>query len=134
MRISDWSSDVCSSDLGGQAKLRDRLASLPGPLPRPARIPSHALPPPEDRQQPVPPVAAPPALAAPAFLLPALGDVTTGFGELSPAGVRSRGLTLRTREKAQVIAPAGGRVAFAGPFRDYEIGRASCRDRGCQYG
>src|SRR3546814_2815304 len=37
----------------------------------------------------------------------------------SDLGVRSRGLTLRTREKAQVIAQAGGVVAFAGPVRDY---------------
>src|SRR3546814_958463 len=30
MRISDWSSDVCSSDLAGVEKLREWLAAHPG--------------------------------------------------------------------------------------------------------
>lgn len=105
--------------LNSQSRLRERLASLPGPLPRPLHIPSYALPPPQDRYLPEPVVAAAGAQPVSGFVLPALGEVATGFGELSPAGVRSRGLTLRTREKALVIAPAAGRIAFAGPFREY---------------
>jgi murein hydrolase activator len=38
---------------------------------------------------------------------------------VSAAGVRSRGLTLAPLAGAQVVAPAAGRIAFAGPFRDY---------------
>ncbi len=102
--------------LDGQAKLLQRLASLPGPLPRPAQIPHYALPPSDAVLTPSPDAAGQPL---PRFLLPVLGDIRTGFGELSQSGVRSRGLTLRTRAKAQVIAPAAGRVVFAGPFRQY---------------
>ena len=48
-----------------------------------------------------------------------LGRVITGLGEVSSAGVRARGLTIATRAQAQVIAPAGGRIVFAGPYRGY---------------
>ena len=54
-----------------------------------------------------------------AYRLPASGLLATRFGTMSSNGVRARGLTLTTRGNAQVTAPAGGRVAYAGPFRDY---------------
>jgi septal ring factor EnvC (AmiA/AmiB activator) len=41
------------------------------------------------------------------------------MGEVSDAGVRSRGLTIATRPQAQVIAPARGRIVFAAPYRGY---------------
>jgi len=100
-----------------QQRLRERLASLPGPLPRP-RVPNYALPPPDA----VLPVKASASVAAPAglaFRMPAIGDIVAGFGALSDAGVRARGITLATRDKAQVVAPADGRVAFAGDFKTY---------------
>lgn len=96
--------------LEGQAAIRARLASLPGPLPRPP-IPGQATTP-ED---------APPArqIGDLAWRLPVAGSVVTGFGELSDAGVRARGLTIATRPGAQIVAPAAGRVAFAGGYRGY---------------
>ena len=84
-----------------QAELRRRLAALPGPLPRPGT-----------------PAAAPPPRAA-RYRLPVEGRLVTGMGEISDAGVHARGLTLETEAGAQVVAPAGGRVAYAGRFRSY---------------
>ncbi|WP_010160891.1 murein hydrolase activator EnvC family protein [Sphingomonas sp. PAMC 26617] len=57
--------------------------------------------------------------ATPPYRLPVSGRIATGFGEVSDAGVRSRGLTIATLGRARVVAPAAGQVAFAGPFRGY---------------
>lgn len=48
------------------------------------------------------------------------GRLLTGVGEISEGGVHSRGLTIAAAAEAPVIAPATGRVIFAGPFRRYE--------------
>ena len=104
--------------LGDQASLRARLESLPGPVPRPPR--------PGQVAAPVDSVSWS-AGAAP-YRLPVVGRVVTGLGELSDAGVRSRGLTLACAGAALVVAPAAGRVAFAGPFRGY--GRIVILDHG----
>jgi septal ring factor EnvC (AmiA/AmiB activator) len=72
---------------------------------------------------PAPPrPAAPEGRLAPTlgYRLPAQARVVDGLGEVSPNGVRSRGLTLATRRGAQVMVPAAGIVRFAGPFRDYD--------------
>ena len=85
------------------ADVRRRLGTLPDPLVRaganlaPARDPG----------------------ARPRFRLPVAGAVETGFGEVSDAGVRARGLTLATAPDAAVVAPARGRVGYAGRFRSY---------------
>lgn len=96
--------------LDSQAALRDRLAALPGPLLRPM-IPGLA-------QNPRTDGAARIATALP-YRLPVVGSLVTGLGELSEAGVKSRGLTLAAAPGAQVVAPAAGRVSYAGPFRGY---------------
>lgn len=80
-----------------------RLARLSGPDMRPAGA--------DD--------SLPAADGTPRYRLPASGDVATGFGEVSPSGVRSRGLTLATQADAKVVAPARGTVVFAKPFRSY---------------
>lgn len=103
--------------LDADAQLRNRLASLPGPIPRPSHIPANALPPVDARVQAA--AAAVAIKTQSGLVLPVLGTVTAGFGELSDAGIRSRGLTLHTRAGAQVIAPAAGRIAYAGPFREF---------------
>jgi murein hydrolase activator len=73
--------------------------------------------------------ALPPAPARPApaeskrvapeliWQMPVAGPLSTGLYEISPSGVRSRGLTVRSPSGAPVLAPASGRIAFAGPFR-----------------
>lgn len=74
---------------------------------------------PEAPPRPAPPDARP---AAPPLRwhLPVAGPVRTGLLEVSPAGVRSRGLTFANASGAAVLAPADGRVAFAGPFRRHD--------------
>ncbi|ODT90678.1 MAG: metalloendopeptidase [Sphingobium sp. SCN 64-10] len=91
--------------------VRDALMQLPGPMPRPD-APGEA-PLPADR------ASAADGAVTPAYRLPAVGEVVTGFGEVSESGVRARGLTIATAPAATVVAPANGRVAFAGPFRGY---------------
>jgi septal ring factor EnvC (AmiA/AmiB activator) len=95
--------------LNDQASVRDRLITLPGPMLRPA-VPGQAPPPPDRVPMPSLP---------PNYRLPVLGRIVTGLGEVSESGVRARGLTIQTRPDAQVIAPAGGRIVFAGRFRSY---------------
>ncbi|TCD06718.1 metalloendopeptidase [Erythrobacteraceae bacterium CFH 75059] len=98
-----------------QAALAARLAALPGPVLRPqagiAAAPA------------IPVVAAttagPDAPRPGAYVLAAVGEVVAGFGEIGPDGVPRSGLALRTRPDALVLAPASGRVAFAGPFRGH---------------
>ncbi len=98
-------------ELGAQADVRSRLATLPGPLLRPP-VPGRA---------PLPGLAAAVAGegALPLYRLPVVGRVTTGLGEVADSGVRARGLTFAARAGAQVVAPGAGRVAYAGPFRTY---------------
>lgn len=91
---------------------RDRLASLAGALPRPAD-PSRALNVSADAR----PAAR--AAAQPAFRLPAVGRVVAGLGEVSSSGVRSRGLTIAVQPGGQIVAPADGRIVFAGDYRSY---------------
>jgi septal ring factor EnvC (AmiA/AmiB activator) len=100
--------------LDTQADIRTRLASLPGPVLRPAR-PGRALaPPPSELER-----LAAAANTPPPYRLPVLGRLVSGMGELSESGVRARGLTLATARNAQVVAPAAGRVAYAGAFRSF---------------
>ena len=55
----------------------------------------------------------------PSYRLPVIGKLIAGMGEVSESGVRSKGITLATARGAQVVSPADGRIAFAGPFRSY---------------
>ena len=91
--------------------LRRRLAALPGPVLRPAR--------PEGAQvRAIETAAAVPATLD--YILPVAGTIVAGFGEASSGGgLRTQGITLATRPGAQVVAPAAGRVAFAGRYKGY---------------
>ena len=104
--------DALSKTVGEAGSLRDELAALPGPVMRPAR-PEIAL-----VDSPSSPSAAPPT-GLPAYVLPASGRLVVGFGEMPQGQPRSRGIVLAVRQGAQAVAPAPGRVAFAGPYRGY---------------
>lgn len=90
------------------AQSRSTLASLPGPLPRPDKAGESA-----GGDTIVTADGAPP------YRLPVTGRIVTGLGEISAAGVRSRGLTIAVAAGADVVAPAAGRIVYAGKFRDY---------------
>ncbi len=92
--------------------LRQELAGLPGPIMRPDR--------PEARLTDTATASPSPSATATSFQLPVTGRTIAGFGEIGEGGVRSSGISLSPRDGAQVIAPAGGRVAFAGPYRGYD--------------
>jgi septal ring factor EnvC (AmiA/AmiB activator) len=53
--------------------------------------------------------------------LPARGQVTVHFGQMTDTGAPSKGIVIETRGAAQVIAPYDGQVVFAGPFRGYGL-------------
>ncbi len=50
---------------------------------------------------------------------PVRGQIVTRYGQETSKGVSSKGITIKTRNMAQVIAPFDGSVLFAGPFRGY---------------
>ena len=54
------------------------------------------------------------------YQMPLAARLIEGLGEVSPSGVRSRGVTLATPRNASLSVPADGKIAFAGPFRSRE--------------
>ena len=90
--------------------LRDTLAALPGPMLRPVE---------PSLSQSIPMSVATEDQPAIPYRLPVTGTLVTGLGEVSSFGVRSRGLTLQTRPEAQVVAPSGGQIVYAGKFGGY---------------
>ena len=106
-------------DLGGlvgeldkAGRLRGQLAALPGPVLRPAQ-------PQAAQVAAVAEAAALPSNAPAQYLLPVSGRLVTGFGTSVPGQVQSRGISIAARGSAQVVAPAAGRVVFAGPYQGY---------------
>ncbi|MEH6789808.1 murein hydrolase activator EnvC family protein [Parasphingorhabdus sp.] len=88
--------------------VRESLAALDGPVPRPGqggRAEVSLSPQTED--------------VANAYRLPVVGEIVTGLGEISDSGYRSRGITLAVDAGAQIVAPAAGRIAYAGRYRGY---------------
>ncbi len=108
--------------LGEAGSLRDELAALPGPVLRPAQPDRATV---SDRTA----RRAETRTAGPIDLqLPVAGRTLAGFGVQMASGVRSQGVTLAPRPAAQAVAPASGRVVFAGPYRGY--GRIVIIDHG----
>lgn len=98
--------------LEADSAVRAELAQLAGPLPRP-RNPAGAV------TGAAPPAAAEAELTQGAYRLPVVGRIVAGLGEVNESGVRSRGVTIAARPGGQVVAPAPGRVSFAGDYRGY---------------
>ncbi|MCW0197281.1 peptidoglycan DD-metalloendopeptidase family protein [Sphingopyxis sp.] len=92
--------------------VRGELAQLAGPIPRPRDPASPVL-------QAAPPAPAEAELARGVYRLPVVGRIVAGLGEVNDSGVRSRGITIAARPGGQVVAPAPGRVSFAGDYRGY---------------
>src|SRR3546814_13893772 len=107
MRISDWSSDVCSSDLGAVVPLEHAIVALieaPGTLDRRGRT---------------------------ANLLEDDVEGLRGAAEVGGAG-QLEAVARRRQHAARALGflPARGAPGRIGP----ETGRAACRVRVCQYG
>lgn len=108
--------DTLVGELDKAGNLRRQLAALPGPVMRPDD-PSQA----RSAAASEAPATGGEANAGPApspYYLPVTGRTVGGFGAPTDAGP-STSLTLAPRAGAQVVAPAAGRVAFAGPYRGY---------------
>lgn len=95
-------------ELAKSGALRDQLAQLPGPIVRPPQ-PERALP-----ERSSASAAPPPTIGLARYTLPVDGRLVGGFGDPG-----SRGIAIAARAGAQVVAPGGGRVVFAGPYRGY---------------
>ncbi|MFB0611843.1 murein hydrolase activator EnvC family protein [Aurantiacibacter poecillastricola] len=110
--------DGLVTELDRAATLRQQLAALPGPRLRPSTRGE------ADADESLPagpePSSSPQGRIGPPepYILPAAGRTLIGFGAPQPSGP-SRGLTLAPIAGAQVVAPADGRIAFAGPYRGY---------------
>lgn len=63
--------------------------------------------------------AVPFAQAKGLLLRPASGEVIRRYGEADDLGIKSKGIHIETRERAQIVSPADGWVSYAGPFRSY---------------
>lgn len=107
--------DALVSQLGEAGALRQQLAALPGPIMRPSG--SGAAPLVEPSEAADTTSAVPRAMQ---FQLPVIGRTVTGFGEEGADGLRANGISLSPVDGAQVVAPAAGRVAFAGPYRGFD--------------
>ena len=96
-------------DLGSEAAAASQARSLARVI---ARLPLAAPRPfgPDSR-------AAPPEIA---YQLPTPAAVTEGLGNVSAAGVRSRGIRFATPRGSQIVAPGAGKVLFAGAFREHD--------------
>lgn len=53
------------------------------------------------------------------YILPVQGKLVSGFNELNATGYRERGVRLSAAPGARVVAPAAGKVSFAGRYRSY---------------
>lgn len=108
--------DGLIDQLDDAAELRRELAALSGPVQRPANVGSGI----SDSAAIEPSPAPTSASSRPArFQLPVQGRTIAGFGELRDSGLRSTNLLLAPAAGAQIVAPASGRVAFAGPYRGF---------------
>ena len=109
--------DGLVDQLDRQAQLRRELAMLPGPVLRPADL-ARALPA-DAAGDTLAPSPTPTQSAAPRLQLPIAGRTLAGFGALRTSGARTTGITLAPVAGAQVVAPAAGRIAFAGPYKGF---------------
>ncbi len=81
----------------------------------------------EQESQQVARLTRPPSLrpfpeAKAGLTLPVRGEVVRLYGEPSELpGATTKGISIRSRPGAQVVAPFDGKVAYAGPFRGYGL-------------
>jgi murein hydrolase activator len=59
------------------------------------------------------------ALSRGSLRYPAIGPISGRYGDIIQPGITRKGITIKTRASAQVVAPHNGKVVFAGNFRGY---------------
>lgn len=96
------------------ARLRRELALLPGPILRPPRPDASQV-----MSTGMPDIAQGNPRAIAGYRLPVAGRMVSGFAARNGSSQRTQGIVLAPRPRAAVVAPARGRVAFAGPYRGY---------------
>jgi septal ring factor EnvC (AmiA/AmiB activator) len=69
--------------------------------------------------------------SATALVMPARGKLLLRYGQAAESGDATKGITIGTRDAAQVVAPFDGLVAYAGEFRGY--GRILIIEHGERY-
>jgi septal ring factor EnvC (AmiA/AmiB activator) len=100
------------------AAVRRELAALPGPVLRPKDFGANLAA--ASAAAPAPTPSATASAPPPRDVqLPVDGRTLIGFGAKRESGLVSTGLELAPVAGAQVVAPASGRVAFAGPYRGF---------------
>ena len=119
--------DGLIGDLEEAGGLRERLAALQGPVLRPSNLSAARAA--EGGESNVSAATTPRVADASSeiqnarppspYRLPVDGKIAAGFGESDGGGTRASGLALVARANAQVVAPAKGRVVFAGPYRGF---------------
>lgn len=121
LALAEETRDITSlmERLQADGTLRNQLAALPGPVPRPDRRGSMLVV--GER------AAARQAGNGLSWIMPVNGRIVSGFGDATGA-TRSIGVTLAPAAGAQVVAPAAGRIAFAGDYRGF--GRIVIIDHG----
>ncbi len=72
-----------------------------------------------DRARPTSNASASFAAAKGRISLPAEGKIISFYGDKTTEGDISRGITLRTRKRAKVVAPFDGEIVYTGPFMAY---------------
>ncbi|MEQ1889857.1 MAG: peptidoglycan DD-metalloendopeptidase family protein [Alphaproteobacteria bacterium] len=107
-------SGIDAPDSGGLPRPRPNSAAA---SPAPAQEVAVLTPLPPDRSPAAPPVRF--SAAQGLLQVPARGKIVADFGARDGTGAARRGLSIRTRESAEVVAPFEGKVVFAGPFRAY---------------
>lgn len=51
---------------------------------------------------------------------PASGPIVMKYGQKEKLGGKHKGISIKTRDRAQIVATYDGQIAFAGPFRGYK--------------
>src|SRR3546814_873279 len=146
MRISDWSSDVCSSDLGkrindGLSMLCDKLEHGMAYLP-PQRIASDQL---EQLKEQTPALRTFSEQLAAALdgalekqmapMITHLGSIQQGIDKISGGGGEAVRDAIASSAGAEMagLAEAIGAMTVSMAIMSEQIGRASCRERVYQY-
>lgn len=112
--------DSLVDQLNAAGSLRQELAGLPGPIMRPGKPEAAQVSMAANMNDGTGGAAAVATTAPSQFQLPVNGRTIAGFGAPGEGGVSNSGISLAPRPGAQVIAPAAGRVVFAGPYRGYD--------------